>query len=53
MQALDWQTLLARAAARWKEFLFVLVERAPEDVRLMDLAAQLGYKKPTKTPASA
>ena len=45
MQALDWQTLLTRAAARWKDFLFVLVQRAPEDMRLADLAAQLGYKQ--------
>ena len=30
MQALDWQILLTRASARWKDFLSVLVRRAPE-----------------------
>ncbi|MFP5231566.1 MAG: ATP-binding protein [Acidobacteriota bacterium] len=44
MQALDWQSLLSRAASRWKEFLVVLVQRAPEDERLTDLAQELGYK---------
>lgn len=43
MEALDWEFLIARAADRWKEFLAVLIERAPDDTRLADLAAQLGY----------
>ena len=42
MFALDWKTLLLRSAAKWKDFLAVLVARAPEDERLMQLAKELG-----------
>ena len=34
MRALEWEGLLWRAAAQWKDFLGVLVSRAPEDERL-------------------
>lgn len=40
--ALDWPTLLQLAAAKWREFLTVLVERAPADDRLRRLAEDLG-----------
>ncbi|GAB5441087.1 MAG: hypothetical protein Fues2KO_14360 [Fuerstiella sp.] len=41
LYAMDWNTLLTRAAANWKEFLIVLIERAPQDSRLRELAAEL------------
>lgn len=44
--AMDWQTLLARASDRWREFMEVLIERAPEDDRLRDLASSLGIPLP-------
>jgi Histidine kinase-, DNA gyrase B-, and HSP90-like ATPase len=43
MEAVDWEYLLARAADRWKEFLGVLIDRAPDDTRLSELATHLGY----------
>jgi hypothetical protein len=41
MLALDWHSLLAKAKDRWKDFLDVLVDRAPEDKRLSELPKQL------------
>jgi hypothetical protein len=38
MYALDWKTLLEQAAAQWRDFLDVLIERTPEDARLKALA---------------
>lgn len=49
LYAMDWQTLLSRAAARWKDFLSGLVERAPQDERLRDLARSIGLDVPTLT----
>ena len=46
--ALDWETLLRRAAAKWREFLAVLVERAPADDRLRKLAEDLGEASSVK-----
>lgn len=40
MRAMDWAGLLAQAEAQWKEFLWVLQERAPEDERLKGLAGK-------------
>ena len=40
MQAIEWDGLLGRARAQWKDFLDVLVERAPEDDRLTGLRSQ-------------
>ena len=37
MDTIEWKGLLGRARAQWKEFLDVLVERAPDDDRLADL----------------
>ena len=37
MKCMDWETLLAKAEAQWKEFFAVLVSRAPEDGRLKAL----------------
>ena len=37
MKAMEWKGLLGQAGAQWKEFLSVLVERAPEDERLANL----------------
>ncbi|WP_173297017.1 ATP-binding protein [Thermanaeromonas sp. C210] len=37
MWAMEWETLLARAAAQWEEFLEVLRLRAPDDERLQAL----------------
>ena len=37
MEAIEWNGLLERARAQWKEFLDLLVERAPEDDRLAGL----------------
>ena len=37
MKALEWEGLLFRAAAQWKDFLDILVSRAPEDDRLSAL----------------
>ena len=37
MKALEWEGLLMRAAAQWREFLDVLVARAPEDDRLSSI----------------
>lgn len=37
MDAIEWDGLFGRAHAQWKEFLDVLVERAPDDDRLADL----------------
>jgi hypothetical protein len=38
MVALDWESLLARAAGQWRDFFSVLLARAPEDERLAALA---------------
>lgn len=37
MKAIEWKGLLGQAGAQWKEFLDVLVARAPEDERLAGL----------------
>jgi hypothetical protein len=37
MHCLEWRSLLARAEAQWKDFLHVLVRRAPQDERLQEL----------------
>jgi len=37
MHCLEWRSLLARAEAQWKDFLHVLVQRAPQDERLQEL----------------
>lgn len=37
MKAIEWKGLLGQAGAQWKEFLNVLVARAPEDERLAGL----------------
>ena len=37
MFALDWPTLLAQAAAQWKDFLDILASRDPQDERLRTL----------------
>lgn len=37
MKAIEWKGLLGQAGAQWKEFLSVLVARAPEDERLARL----------------
>ena len=37
MKAIEWKGLLGQAGAQWKEFLSVLVARAPEDERLAGL----------------
>ena len=37
MNAIEWDGLLAKAEAQWKEFLEVLAERAPDDARLASL----------------
>lgn len=39
--ALSWPGLLSRAAAQWKDFLKVLLDRSPNDTRLRDLAKDL------------
>ena len=52
MYAMDWNTLLSQSAAKWKDFLVVLISRAPEDDRLASLAKELGYAKP-KEPNTA
>lgn len=41
MYAMDWETLLRMSAAKWKEFLDVLVQRAPHDDRLNALSRGL------------
>lgn len=37
MYAKDWKMLLAEAESQWKEFLFALKERSPDDERLTSL----------------
>lgn len=37
MYAMDWLTLLTEAEAQWRDFLFALKERSPEDDRLLAL----------------
>ena len=37
MKAIEWKGLLGQAGAQWREFLSVLVARAPEDERLASL----------------
>ncbi|MFL6439335.1 MAG: ATP-binding protein [Terriglobales bacterium] len=41
MNVTDWEGLLNRALARWKDFLAILVARAPEDDRIAALAHDL------------
>ncbi len=53
LEALDWPNLLSRAAARWKDFLSVLVQRSPDDDRLRDLAVALNLPLPAPTLADA
>jgi hypothetical protein len=38
MHCFEWRVLLDRAEAQWKEFLFALADRAPNDDRLKALA---------------
>jgi hypothetical protein len=45
MHAMDWATLLSQSVAKWKDFLEVLISRAPDDDRLTSLAKELGYTK--------
>ncbi len=49
--AMDWPSLLARAADRWKDFMSVLIDRAPEDDRLRGLAVSIGLPVPAITPS--
>ncbi len=37
MSALDWPTLFSNALSRWREFLDILLSRAPDDERLQSL----------------
>ena len=37
MKAIEWKGLLGQAGMQWKEFLSVLVARAPDDERLAGL----------------
>jgi hypothetical protein len=39
MFAMDWVTLLEQASAHWREFFDALVDRAPEDPRIVELQA--------------
>ncbi|MEM7083230.1 MAG: hypothetical protein AAF465_10900, partial [Pseudomonadota bacterium] len=39
LRVMDWDTLLSQAYAQWKEFFGHLLERAPEDERLQELAS--------------
>lgn len=39
MEAMDWEMLLSRAVDSWREFLFVLGDREPDDFRLKALIA--------------
>jgi len=39
MSATDWSGLLHRSKKRWKEYFDILVERAPEDERIIALAS--------------
>jgi hypothetical protein len=39
MEAMDWEMLLSRAVDSWRDFLFVLGNRQPEDFRLQALLA--------------
>ena len=40
MKALEWEGLLGRAAAQWRDFLRILVSRAPDDDRLSAILHQ-------------
>ncbi|MEO7675364.1 MAG: hypothetical protein ABIV39_01205, partial [Verrucomicrobiota bacterium] len=42
----DWDTLLKSAEAKLKEFLEIIVERAPNDARLLQLKADAGQSDP-------
>ncbi len=37
MLVMDWNTLLSNAEVQWKEFLDILIDRAPEDHRIQSL----------------
>jgi hypothetical protein len=50
MQALDWATLLGRAASEWREHFSLLVGRGEEDERLRRLAEDLGIPVPEQLP---
>jgi hypothetical protein len=39
MNCEEWRVLLSKAEAQWKDFLFVLAQRAPEDDRIKALTA--------------
>jgi hypothetical protein len=39
MHCEEWRVLLDKAEAQWKEFLFVLAQRAPDDGRINALTA--------------
>jgi hypothetical protein len=41
MFAIDWKSLLRQAVAKWNDFLNILIDRAPEDDRLVNLATDL------------
>jgi hypothetical protein len=48
MYAYDWKSLLHQAAALWEDFFGVLVDRSPEDERLIALAEHLKIELPTR-----
>ena len=50
MKAMDWSTLLAVAAAQWREYFGLLVGRGEEDERLRKLADELGIPVPEPFP---
>jgi hypothetical protein len=37
MYALTWESLLGVAASKWRDFMFVLAARAPNDPRIVQL----------------
>lgn len=41
MKAFDWETLLRTAASKWSDYIDLLIERAPDDERLLNLKAKL------------
>ncbi|HET8892538.1 MAG TPA: ATP-binding protein [Gaiellaceae bacterium] len=53
MRAIDWPTLLGRAASEWREHFSLLVGRGEEDERLRKLADELGIPVPEQLPPPA
>lgn len=47
----EWPTLLAKAEARWKEFLHIVVTRAPDDPRIQSVAKETALAPPTEKQA--